>query len=165
MNSIYDTLSTLLLVLNQLEYIEQKIDRYIEWLTQDNRNSFLKNKEMVELDHDIEFFQHRYQELEQERDQLLSQRLSQFGTELADLRSIKPPVSEIGAPYQVESRKQHWLDQKTSDLEAKRDQEIKLIISRYMTLMQRCKHRVEHARVQINEVHQRHQNQSIERTA
>lgn len=165
MDLIYETLAALPLVPNPLEYLEQKIDRYIEWLTQDNPHSFLKNKEMVELDHDIEFFRQRYQVLEQERDQLVSHRLAQFRTELADLRSIKPPVSEIGAPYQVESRQQHWLDQRTKRLEAERDQEIKLIVSRYTTLMQRCEHRIEQAKVQIAEVDQLSQSQSIERTA
>lgn len=165
MNSIYKTLSTLLIVLDQLEYFEQKIDRYIDWLAQDNPNSFLKDKKMVELDHDIKFFQHRYQELEQERGQIVSQRLSQFKTELADLRYAKPSVSEIGAPHQVEMRQQLWLEKKISILETERDQEIKLIFSRYTALMQRCEHRVEQARVQINEAYQRYQNQSIERTA
>ena len=162
MDLIYSTLSTLLLIPNQLEYIEEKIDRYIEWLTQDDPNSFLNNKEMVELDHDIKFFQHRYQELEQERSQLVSQRLFQFRTELADLQRTKPPVSEIGAPHQVELRQQQWLDRKTSALEAERDQEIKLIVSRYAMLLQRCEHRMEQAKIQINKVHQPNQNYSVE---
>lgn len=158
---MFEQLSALRLIPNELEYFELKIDHYIEWITQDNPNSLLKNKEMTELDLEILFFRHRRQDLIQVCDQLTSHRLFQFKQESIALKQTKPPVSSIGAPYQVESREQRWLDREMKQLEAERDHEVNVVRSRCTTLIQQCEQRIAQAELQLHEAYERYQRNQL----
>ncbi len=155
MNSTFEPLFTVRLVPDELELTELKIDRYIDWLTQDNPNCFLSNKEMIELDLEISFFQKRQQDLAGECDQLLAQRLFQFKQETIALRNTNPPTSRIGAPHQVEARQRDWFGRAMNRLEADRDHELNLIRGRYTSLIQECKQQIDRARACLKDAKQR----------
>lgn len=140
--SIEQTLNELQLIPDKLEAYEYTIDHYINWLTQDNPDSNLTTKEMVELDAKIAYFEKRQQELTDGCDQLICRYLEQFKQDCTNLEQTKPTVIRIGAPHQIELREKQWLDTKLDRLKTIRDDQINLIRGRYLSLIQECDHRI-----------------------
>lgn len=154
---MFEQLAAMRLIPDELEFFELKINHHIAWITRDDPKSSLKNKEMTELDFEILFFNNRRQDLIQTCEHLTSQRLCQFKQESLMLKQIKPPVSTIGAPHQIETREQRWLDREIKQLEAEREHEIHVIRSRFATLIQQCDQRIAHAHQQLQEAAERYQ--------
>ncbi|MGG6268609.1 hypothetical protein [Leptolyngbya sp. AN10] len=158
MNSIVRTLEDLKLIPSGLELKEFKIDHYINWLTQDNPDTSLTTKEMIELDAEVCFLQQRRQQLAQECDRLLSECFEQFKQDAIVLRQTKPPVVRIGAPHQVEAREQQWFETQLNRLETTCNQELNVIRGRYVALIQECDHWLDRTQNRLTKLQHRPSN-------
>jgi len=155
--SLSEELPPIPLIPDEREYYEQQIDSKLDWLGSNDPISRLKSLEMVQADAELRYFQNRIYELEQERDWRAHRRLFQHKQEVNSLKSSPAPVNPVGREYEVQLRRQAWLDGQVSEQEDVRDQEVTFIAARYKTVIQQCRERIAQAQVQYDEAYRRWQ--------
>lgn len=124
---------------------EIRLDWLVKYVAQGDASRRLKNLAMAEADFDIKAAQKRKQQLEQERDRAVEQRLFQHRAEVADLPNQfpLPEIDMTGAPEEIKERQQRverlrvqWVQQKTAELGEIVSQDVKMIAHRYATMIQ-----------------------------
>ena len=124
------------------------IDARLKWVSENDPHSPLKNFNMVDCQSEIGFFQNRAQELEQERDWRIHQRMFQLKREVQEIQTADPPksaVNRIGRDCEVQEKIQQWREQEIGKYEVSCHDYIQLIAGRYNTLKQQCQDRINQA--------------------
>ncbi|MGF1979761.1 MAG: hypothetical protein RMY30_029825 [Nostoc sp. CmiSLP01] len=137
------------LVPDERDYQEQIIDARLKWISENDPHSSLKNFNMVDSQSEIDFFMSRKQELEQQRDQQIHQRMLQLKQELQAIQTAEPPelaISFVGPDHVIQERIDKYRRQEISNREAICQEEIQLIAGRYNSLKQQCEERINQAR-------------------
>ncbi|WP_375496414.1 hypothetical protein [uncultured Nostoc sp.] len=140
---------TLEIIPDERDYKEQFIDARLKWISENDSYSPLKNFSMVDSQSEIDFFVSRQQELEQEKERYIHQRMLQLQEEIQEIQIAEPPelaISLIGPDYVVQDRIQKYREQETRKREAICHDEVQLITGRYNSLKQQCEERINQAR-------------------
>lgn len=126
---------------------ESRIDWLVKFVADGDDGGRLKNLAMAEADYDLNLARKEKQQLEEERNCAIEQRLFQHRAEVAELpnqfRASKTDITGW-SPQQMRENKQRlerlrvqWVQHKTAELEATQAQDIQLIIPhRYSTKIQ-----------------------------
>ncbi|MBE9146654.1 hypothetical protein [Planktothrix mougeotii] len=127
---------------------EQRIDYLVKFVAEGDDSGRLKNLPMAEADYDISQIRDRKHQLEQERDQAVEQRLFADRAEIANLPN-QFPIPEVNptglSPQQIKEKEERikqqkaiWVQQKTAELKANLEQDLKIIAHRYETQIKQC---------------------------
>ncbi|WP_254173211.1 hypothetical protein [Planktothrix pseudagardhii] len=127
---------------------EQRIDYLVKFVAEGDDSGRLKNLPMAEADYDINQIRKRKHQLEQERDQAVEQRLFAHRAEVANLPN-QFPIPEVNltglSPQQIKEKEERikqqkaiWVQQKTADLKANLEQDLKIIAHRFETQIKQC---------------------------
>ena len=126
---------------------ESRIDWLVKFVADGDDGGRLKNLAMAEADYDLNLARKEKQQLEEDRNCAIEQRLFQHRAEVAELpnqfRASKTDITGW-SPQQMRENKQRlerlrvqWVQHKTAELEATQAQDIQLIIPhRYSTKIQ-----------------------------
>ncbi|CAD5989402.1 hypothetical protein PCC9214_05560 [Planktothrix tepida] len=127
---------------------EQRIDYLVKFVAEGDDSGRLKNLPMAEADYDINQIRDRKYQLEQERDIAVEQRLFAHRAEINNLPN-QFPIPEVNltglSPQQIKEKEEKikqqkaiWVQQKTAELKANLEQDLKIIAHRYETQIKQC---------------------------
>lgn len=142
-------LFTIEIIPDERDYQEQMIDGRLKWICENDPHSPLKNFKMVDCQIEIDFLVSRQQELEQERDWRIHQRMLQLQTEVQNIQTSEAPelaISLVGPDYAIQDRIEKYQQQEISKQEGRCHEEVQLIAGRYNSLKQQCEERINQAR-------------------
>jgi hypothetical protein len=111
-----ESVLTLEIIPDERDYKEQIIDARLKWISENDPYNPLKNFSMVDSQTEIDFFVTRQQELEQEKQRHIHQRMLQLQEDLQEIKTDEPPewaISLIGPDYVVRDRIQQYQEQET----------------------------------------------------
>ena len=151
-----EDLFTIELIPDEQDYKELMIDARLKWVSENNSHSPLKDFNMVDCQSEIGFFQNRIQELEQEKEQRIHQRIFQFKRSLQAIKTAEPPesaVNRVGPDHVVQEKIQQWREQEIREQEASCHDYIQLIAGRYNTLKQQSEVRINQAHANYQEAY------------
>lgn len=149
-----ETLQMIALITDEQEYREQLIDFRIQWISDNDTHSHLKNFYMVDCQCEINFFLSRKQELVNERDEHIYQIEQQYEQEVQEIQTIEPPesvVPTIGPEHLVRERIQQWREQEICTKTEKCHKDIQTIADRYNSLQEQCDRRIHQASTNYQE--------------
>ncbi len=142
------------LIPDQQEYQEQFIDYRLQWISDNDPQSRLKNFDMVDYQCEIDFFENRQQELARERNEHISQRTLQSQQEIDKIKTLIPPESIVpqrGPEHFINDKIQQWREQEIRIQAQKADKDIQLIAGLYNSLQEQCNERINQARANYQE--------------
>ncbi|MHC5740127.1 hypothetical protein [Nostoc sp.] len=144
-----ESVLTLEIIPDERDYKEQIIDARLKWISENDPHNPLKNFSMVDSQSEIDFFVSRQQELEQEKERYIHQRMLQLQEEVQEIKTDEPPelaISLIGPDYVVQDKIQKYREQEIRKREAICNDEVQLITGRYNSLKRQCEERISQAR-------------------
>ncbi|MBD2436229.1 hypothetical protein [Nostoc sp. FACHB-110] len=153
-NNTLEDLFTIAIIPDEQDYQEQMIDAHLKWICENDPHSPLKNFKMVDYQSEIDFLLSRQQELEQERDWRIHQRMLQLQAEVQNIQNTEPPESAprlVGPDYVIQDRIEKYQQQEINTQKARCHEEIQLIAGRYNSLKQQCEERINQARANYQE--------------
>ncbi|KYC40408.1 hypothetical protein WA1_26720 [Scytonema hofmannii PCC 7110] len=149
-----EALQMIALITDEQEYREQLIDSRLQWISDNDPHSHLKNFYMVDCQCEINFFLSRKQELVRERDGHIHHIKQQYEQELQQIQTVEPPESDvpiIGPEHLVKERIQQWREQELCTKEKKCHKDIQIIADRYNRLQEQCDQRIHQASTNYQE--------------
>lgn len=142
------TVQTIALIPDEQEYREQLIDSRLQWVSDNDPHSHLKNFYMVDCQCEINFFRSRQQELVYERDKHLHQLEQQYELGVQEIQASDPPesvVPKIGPEHFIKERVQQWREQEICMKTEKYHKDIQMIADSYNSLHEQCDRRIHQA--------------------
>jgi len=151
---------------------EKRIDNLVKFVAEGDDSGRLKNLPMAEADYDINQMRDRKHQLEKERDMAVEKRLFAHRAEVADLPN-QFPIPEVNvtglSPQQIKEKEERikqqkaiWVQQKTAELKANLEQDLKIIAHRYETQIKQCEEDVTEAEKRYHEGYDRWQEKDDE---
>ncbi|MUG99477.1 hypothetical protein F7734_47210 [Scytonema sp. UIC 10036] len=142
------------LITDEQDYREQFIDCRLQWISDNDPHSHLKNFYMVDCQCEINFFLSRQQELVNERDEHIHQIEQQYDREVQEIQTIEPPesvVPKIGPEHLVRERIQQWREQEIHTKTERYHKDIQMIADKYNSLHEQCEQRIHRATASYQE--------------
>ncbi|MBW4619377.1 MAG: hypothetical protein KME17_08465 [Cyanosarcina radialis HA8281-LM2] len=131
---------------DERELREQQIDELLKWIAENNPDSVLQNRAMVEAATAIAYYQQRRSELQQQRHDIAQARMMQCDREVQDIQQHPPAANAFVPEHQVQARQQQAIAQKIAEKEKERDFDLKTIVGRFNSLLQQCDEEIAGAR-------------------
>ncbi|MEC4815897.1 MAG: hypothetical protein SAK29_21885 [Scytonema sp. PMC 1069.18] len=144
----------IVLISDEQEYREQFIDCRLQWISDNDPHSHLKNFYMVDCQCEINFFLTRQQELVNARDEHIHHIEQQYEQEVQEIQTTKPPesvVPTIGPEHLVGEKIQQWREQEICTKTEKYHKDIQMIADKYNNLQEQCEQRIQRATTNYHE--------------